>query len=78
MLEEENLLYVESFESVNFLASDTKHGTQVQPDRGITTMYEKFTWGAHCTYKVLARNLHLFLFLSRLQANSLDEHGSNF
>ena len=54
-----------------------KLGTLVHMGRHIRMLYEKLTLGAHCTYRARAPNLHLF-FLSRLQEEPLDGHGSNF
>ena len=64
-------------EFVIFCVSDNKLSAMAQMNRGITTLYKKLIWAAHCTYWARAQNMHLF-FLSSLQAKPMDVHGSNF
>ena len=51
-----------SSEFVKFLDSDIKLSTMAQMDRGITTLYKKLIWAAHCPCWARAQNKHLFLF----------------
>ena len=49
-----------SSEFVSFGSSDAKLGTLEKVERGIMMTFKKLDWGAHCSCKSHACNLHLF------------------